>query len=581
MRQWPFTVLLAAATVSSCEPATQPITGPGGPEALTPPRLTAQFQGPETNVLTVGDTAQFRVVVWDSSGKLVSPPPVQWSSSDPSVMSIDSGGRAAALSRGSAWIEGAVGTNRAGWGMRVFAPAAMLRLWPDTVVLASGWSIVLTAMALDDQHDSVPARPIAWQAGDTSIITVSPNGLADSTHGIVRGRRLGSSVVTVTHRAVSARASVTVIPLHWTRIWAGGYGTCGLTPEGTLYCWGGAPLAVNSAPIRPAPLPLTFVPESLAIADQFACALDAGGTGHCWGSNFMGQLGRGTVSDSGEGPREIGDGLTFKQLTVGTAHACGVTREGVVYCWGSNSVGQLGAPAASTCALPAVQVPGGGWGGWGGDIPKSARMASQTDVPCSPSPVPVASDLKFTAIAAGESHTCAVAEGGAAYCWGDPFPNRSSSYYGPPPYGPSPVPAAVDYRFASLVSEHIGTCGLTESGEVHCWGFVDAAYNLASRAYRSLAAGWAHSCGIGMDGAAYCWGKADDGQLGAGWVGNSSPLPVAVAGGITFQSLSAGFGHTCGLGTDGKAYCWGSSFYGQLGEDIQSSNVPVRVPGEP
>jgi alpha-tubulin suppressor-like RCC1 family protein len=41
--------------------------------------------------------------------------------------------------------------------------------------------------------------------------------------------------------------------------------------------------------------------------------------------------------------------------------------------------------------------------------------------------------------------------------------------------------------------------------------------------------------------------------------------PVAVAGGLTFATLTAGGEHTCGLTSGGAAYCWGNNFSGQLG----------------
>jgi alpha-tubulin suppressor-like RCC1 family protein len=51
-----------------------------------------------------------------------------------------------------------------------------------------------------------------------------------------------------------------------------------------------------------------------------------------------------------------------------------------------------------------------------------------------------------------------------------------------------------------------------------------------------------------------------------------------VSGGLTFAWLSAGSLHTCGVTTDGVAYCWGFNDQGQLGNgSTGSSLVPVRV----
>jgi alpha-tubulin suppressor-like RCC1 family protein len=70
------------------------------------------------------------------------------------------------------------------------------------------------------------------------------------------------------------------------------------------------------------------------------------------------------------------------------------------------------------------------------------------------------------------------------------------------------------------------------------------------------------------------------GQLGNGGSTLRSNVPVAVSVGLTFQSVSAGFTHSCGVTTAGDAYCWGSNKDGQLGDGTNTkmfSNVPVGV----
>ena len=78
-------------------------------------------------------------------------------------------------------------------------------------------------------------------------------------------------------------------------------------------------------------------------------------------------------------------GLTFKSLSAGGAHTCGVTTNGSSYCWGDNSAGQLG---------------------------NGSKAASKT-------PVRVSGGLSFEAISAGTRHTCGVTTDGAVFCFGE------------------------------------------------------------------------------------------------------------------------------------------------------------------
>jgi alpha-tubulin suppressor-like RCC1 family protein len=82
--------------------------------------------------------------------------------------------------------------------------------------------------------------------------------------------------------------------------------------------------------------------------------------------------------------------------------------------------------------------------------------------------------------------------------------------------------------------------------------------------FASIIAGGDHSCGLRSDGAAYCWGNNDFGELGDGSL-TSRLTPVSVSGGYVFTQIVAGADHTCGLTTTGKAYCWGRGDEGQLG----------------
>ena len=96
--------------------------------------------------------------------------------------------------------------------------------------------------------------------------------------------------------------------------------------------------------------------------------------------------------------------------------------------------------------------------------------------------------------------------------------------------------------------------------------------------FASVDAGIAHSCGVTTDGAAYCWGSNGAGQLGDGFV-TSRTSPVLVRGGLRFAAVDAGFLHSCGLTTSGDAYCWGDNESGQLGDGTLLNPRGARLRG--
>ena len=99
--------------------------------------------------------------------------------------------------------------------------------------------------------------------------------------------------------------------------------------------------------------------------------------------------------------------------------------------------------------------------------------------------------------------------------------------------------------------------------------------------FASVSVGFRHTCGLARDGRAYCWGRFNEGQLGIGPTDNSEKsTPLPVSGGLTFSSISVGFGYTCGVTTTGQGYCWGNNSEGELGNGTRDvKNVPTLVAG--
>jgi alpha-tubulin suppressor-like RCC1 family protein len=76
------------------------------------------------------------------------------------------------------------------------------------------------------------------------------------------------------------------------------------------------------------------------------CVLDSAGGAYCWGYGHYGQLGDGSTTNSSvpvavdTGGVLAGKSLT--QISIGDYHTCAVDAAGAAYCWGRDTVGELG-----------------------------------------------------------------------------------------------------------------------------------------------------------------------------------------------------------------------------------------------
>ena len=128
---------------------------------------------------------------------------------------------------------------------------------------------------------------------------------------------------------------------------AGDYQACGLTASGVGYCWGTNQFgglgndAVTGYSDTPVPVMGNLTFQAIGAGNAHACGLTTAGVVYCWGLNNTGQLGDNSTTSRSQ-PVQIYGGRTFKSLTVGSGHNCAVTQSDETFCWGNNSFGQLG-----------------------------------------------------------------------------------------------------------------------------------------------------------------------------------------------------------------------------------------------
>jgi alpha-tubulin suppressor-like RCC1 family protein len=363
---------------------------------------------------------------------------------------------------------------------------------------------------------------------------------------------------------------------------------CALTTNGNVYCSGDyeanqiGPVLGFPANQQPSlvQIPLAGPVTALVAGDELACAIDDKKQMWCWGADRYGQLADANVCD-GEFDLQASCNRAYPTLTTfsdvtaavaGHGFVCAITGDGL-QCMGDNGLGQLGNGERSS----------------------------------NPEPQAVRGLTGVSALALGESFSCALHGDGSVACWG----RNNHGQLGDGSRDPRDKPVGVlGVQGATQVVAGEGhACALVGGGNVVCWGrnehgqlgdgttsehgvprkvITDVASRAPLAGATQIAAGKTHTCAVLEDGTAMCWGENSADQLGgdaAAFNDHLTPVTATLGNGMALPKMSAiaaGDLHTCAIDATQQLWCWGSNAVGQTGlvngsDCLNGLQTPAKV----
>ena len=535
--QWPAAAVLTLAAGFLGVPGCSDDDGSGPPASVSSVEVS-----PSSPSLANGSTLQLTATLRDAGGAVVTGPAVTWSAGAGGVVEVSSSGLARGVNPGQATVTATADGVSGAATVTVSSVVTSIALSPSPAAVAPGRTVRIAAV-LRDEAGAVIDRPVGWSTSNSAVATVDATGL-------VTGVAAGSATISATAEDLTETVTVAVDP-------AAAVATIEVTP-GTSEVSRGAS-AQLTATLRTAGGDVLLGHPVQWASDNSAAPVSADGV--VTGVSVGGPI---TITAGAEGV------LGTAQITITppvvasieiTPHDLTFVPGGDVFLVarprdaGGNLLTDRTVSWVSSAGLVAA--------------PHDAGPSDQGVYP-----------VTVTGAAEGTTTLSATVDGFSA----------------------SVTLTVRRVAFDTVASAGGVGCGLTTAGEAFCWGRGDGG-QLGAGFYQtldapqptpvlaqpgltfsSLTVGGGHVCGLTSAGAAFCWGSAGFGNLGSGDLPSGcnarepshpcSPIALPVAGGLTFTSLSAGSGHTCGLTVGGTAYCWGANHRGQLG---LGDHNPVRA----
>jgi len=410
--------------------------------------------------------------------------------------------------------------------------ARSVRISQGDTTLRTGATDQLTGEVLDASGGALPALRLSWSSSDAHIASVDSTGLVSAATTwaalvIARYSEFADTVaITVLPppvAAISVWPDTNVIFTGMTRTlslsvvrgstsgsepaqsWTTSDPSVATVTNGVVTAVGSGHVTVTASiedHVSPAidvfvlPAP---TPALLFSTWSGSCGLTTDGLLYCWDTPFVGMPGpfdrcRQTTTHGdfpyrcSEIPRLVSTDARFKTLTGGPGAGCALTFDGAIYCWGGNTHGEAGLGFTDDLARGPTRVP--------------------------------TSD-QFVEVAGGSSTNCARRIDGVILCWGSNW--RGDTGTGSPD--------------ASLTSAVVRPTPINTSAR-----FV------------KLSSG--DGCGLATDSTAYCWGSFVGGDSAAAGCNTGCSLNPVQVKSENLVDLETSLWY-CGIGVSGRAYCWG------------------------
>ena len=434
-----------------------------------------------------------------------------------------------------------------------------VEVFPSEVTIKVGETVQLTASARDIFGNEISCVVFEWSSSDPGVAVVDQNGLVQGV-GEGRAIVSATAKKEGYNLAFKEEAIVNVIPagpvecsLTLIRnapvVSGGGFHTCAIKQDGSLWCWGNnfyGQLGNGRSGIgEMSSIPVQIMSSGVVAVSAggfHTCAIKQDGSLWCWGWNQYGQVGDGTNTDRNT-PVQIMPGGVIA-VSAGWAHTCAIKQDGSLWCWGWNQYGQVGDGTWESKNSPVQIMSEGvvavalGWGGhtcaikqggslwcWGwneyGQVGDGTWESKN-------SPVQIMSE-GVVAVALGWNSTVALKTDCSVWNWG------GRTRINIPIMIMSGVPAV------SICAGAGHGCMVMTNGSLWCGGHnefgqlgdgtwetkFDILVQTMPEGAEVVYCGAGHTCSIKQDGSLWCWGANMFGQLGDGTdVNRNTPVQI-------------------------------------------------------